>query len=49
MKLAIMQPYFFPCIGYLLLIHALVIWRDVTNRGLVDSDWKVVNLLRSFI
>lgn len=57
MKLAIMQPYFFPYIGYWQLIHAVdqyVIYDDVNfiNRGwinrnkiLINGESKYINLL----
>lgn len=48
MKLAIMQPYFFPYIGYFQLINAVdsfMIYDDVTyiNRGWVNRNYVLVN------
>jgi len=54
MKLAIMQPYFFPYIGYWQLIHAVdrfVIYDDVNyiNRGWVNRNRILINGNPTFI
>lgn len=48
MKLAIMQPYFFPYIGYFQLIHAVdkfIILDDVNyiNRGWINRNKIIIN------
>jgi len=54
MKLAIMQPYFFPYIGYWQLIHAVdrfVVYDDVNfiNRGWINRNRILINGKPSYI
>ena len=54
MKVAIMQPYFFPYIGYFQLINAVdkfIIYDDVNyiNRGWINRNQVLINGKESYI